>query len=939
MSCSPEILRQWKQLTQKSSEWYQARKKIITASEVSSILELSPYETKYDLFQRKIKQRLETEHIEEEETNPALEWGVKHEPMARNLYKEAPLAPTIHDIHEVGLIHHPTYSFLGASPDGVVEGSDNKYWLLEIKCPYKRVFQEEEKTTPLYIWTQIQIQLEVCNLPFCHLLQCRYILGEKGNSRLVQKKLSTIVRNKEWFEKIALPEIQSFWDLLLRAEKYHSIPCPYPNPKQWISVKNFTGYLLDDPILDWLEVFKYEDGIQEIGEPNYNGSSKSRYDQKYALARSLLASIREYTNKTGEVINEITPLEEKNREAMSSRRFNQTCQILNSESAVLFRPVLMDKKRKIYGIPDMMVRSDMALSWLKKHYKSELLHGFHHLEENVDEVENSYILFCFSLKQPPKKYGDESKESEDMNPSMNKWNRVLQTQYTLYARIVDDILEQETSTTLCAFLGTNYATILNPYEYSDTIRSSVGAIKWAKDLKENGQAWATDLGGKQPPNVHLYPNMCNKYDQTWRHVKTILAERWGELTLLWYCGIAQRNRAHKNNVYTWNETGNHLTPSEVVDAMMAHEETVKKDEKSKRRRIMERMIKLNRTSDKIYHARKIGNLLEPYMDLQEEVQEFFVDFEVLPKAVEWQGKRGRQPDGMIYLNGMGWICPVTKEWKFKSFVAPSLSSGSEYKVIKEWYDTICSVRSQAKAKKAVLYHWSPAEPRFLNKAMTRHYIRGLQDEFETDGFEWRDLMEMFIDAEVVIRGVWGYSVKYVAKGLHKYGILPEVWKDGEKGGDPMIESGETTVGTASGCYRTANRDGIDVNHTAQFDSLRTYNEMDCRVMYDLLKFLRERIYSNSTMETLDPFMSSSPTAIWTSPSQTHGMPIPIEPLVLSNYKKAPSSRKRKRSRNNPYDVKGNSVAERVKKRRKRKRKLCFGSMNYFEDLNYDNLEN
>ena len=202
----------WKKIIQRSPEWYQARRKVLTATDVPSILELSPYESRYDLFQRKRLERKQQHVSLVPTTNPALLWGEKHEELAKKFYDTLPLSSGKRVRHEVGLIHHETYPFLAASPDGVLEkvGEEKKAWLLEIKCPYKRRFQEEEKNIPLHIWVQVQIQLEVCNLPTCHLLQCWY--GDAG--KLLHRKLSTIQRNTDWFQRVALPEICSFWDFL-----------------------------------------------------------------------------------------------------------------------------------------------------------------------------------------------------------------------------------------------------------------------------------------------------------------------------------------------------------------------------------------------------------------------------------------------------------------------------------------------------------------------------------------------------------------------------------------------------------------------------------------------------------------------------------------------------------------------------------------------------
>ena len=43
-------IKKWKLIQQKSKEWFSKRKQIITASDVSSILECNPYTHKFDIF-------------------------------------------------------------------------------------------------------------------------------------------------------------------------------------------------------------------------------------------------------------------------------------------------------------------------------------------------------------------------------------------------------------------------------------------------------------------------------------------------------------------------------------------------------------------------------------------------------------------------------------------------------------------------------------------------------------------------------------------------------------------------------------------------------------------------------------------------------------------------------------------------------------------------
>ena len=73
--------------------------KVITASDVSSILEINPYTSKYDVLQKKINKS--TKVIETEATK----WGEYHEPLAKKYYENMSLLEGKRKVHDVGLIH------------------------------------------------------------------------------------------------------------------------------------------------------------------------------------------------------------------------------------------------------------------------------------------------------------------------------------------------------------------------------------------------------------------------------------------------------------------------------------------------------------------------------------------------------------------------------------------------------------------------------------------------------------------------------------------------------------------------------------------------------------------------------------------------------------------------------------------------------------------
>lgn len=157
-------------IPQRTPEWYEARKSLITASACADALGCNHYKRdggRRDLLFEKAHPELGSKFTQ----NVYTMHGTLFEPIASMLYEEQYSV----DIHEAGLIRHPTISYLGASPDGLAVGGR----MIEIKCPVTRKIKKQGDVKgvicPLHYWIQIQIQLEVCDLDHCDFWQCRII--------------------------------------------------------------------------------------------------------------------------------------------------------------------------------------------------------------------------------------------------------------------------------------------------------------------------------------------------------------------------------------------------------------------------------------------------------------------------------------------------------------------------------------------------------------------------------------------------------------------------------------------------------------------------------------------------------------------------------------------------------------------------------------------
>jgi putative phage-type endonuclease len=145
-------------IEQKTTEWFAARKNMVTASDMAAITDKAKFSSQRDLIIKKCGYDNSANKIYE----PAVNWGNKYEPVANAIYSSRYNVK----IFDFGLLKHPEYTFFGASPDGISELGV----ALEFKCPFKRKLDGAIIDQYYY---QIQGQLEVCNLTYCDYVECK----------------------------------------------------------------------------------------------------------------------------------------------------------------------------------------------------------------------------------------------------------------------------------------------------------------------------------------------------------------------------------------------------------------------------------------------------------------------------------------------------------------------------------------------------------------------------------------------------------------------------------------------------------------------------------------------------------------------------------------------------------------------------------------------
>jgi putative phage-type endonuclease len=244
-------LREIPQPVQRTLAWYIFRWNLITASNAWKAFESQP--TINQLIYEKCQPLKDLNNQDEEEqnkmvnTNTPLHWGQKYEPLSVLLYESMYNTK----VEDFGCIQHSVYKFLGASPDGInVDTNSERFGrMLEIKNVVSRDINGIPKKE---YWTQMQLQMEVCDLDSCDFLETKFVeysdtqsfyndvfIDENGNKNLTMtadKKTKGIImyfhtkESKPFYSYKPLNVISDYdiqcWEET-ELEKYEAAPFNY----------------------------------------------------------------------------------------------------------------------------------------------------------------------------------------------------------------------------------------------------------------------------------------------------------------------------------------------------------------------------------------------------------------------------------------------------------------------------------------------------------------------------------------------------------------------------------------------------------------------------------------------------------------------------------------------------------------------------------------
>ena len=594
---------------------------------------------------------------------------------------------------------------------------------------------------------------------------------------------------------LAVPETDAHWD-------------------EWVSASQTRNHALGHPLIDWLDRHGEAHGFTRDAVDERTDFGAFIMGKGLEFERVVVAHLRGLTD-----VRVILPEGASRSERRDPAAAEATFAALAEGVPIVFQGVLRDAETRTWGAPDLLVRSDVLADLFPDSLSAneaatpapDLGIGARHYR--VVDVKYSTLGLAAGGELGNSGSAPAYKVQTFLyNRALGRLQGYLPPESFLLGRGWTQTRRGETtrgdaSMDRLAPVADGYAS----YVGGRLADQAADAVDWLRRMRREGHGWQAL---PEPSVEELRPN--GKADPgPWKSaVGRILAE--GEdLSRLWQAGPARRRKAHALGVTRWTDP--RLTPEALgMSGAMAE----------KLRAQLE--VNLDRAGPPVRPAR-VAAAREEWLDPP---LEFYVDFETVGDLDDDFARfpeRGGQP--LIFMVGCGHV--EAGEWKFECFIADRLDEPSEARAIDDWFAHMAAVRARlAPGSRAMVVHWSPHETASLETAFDAAVKRHPEKDWRHPDWAWFDFLARVVREEpVVVRGAHGFGLKAVANAMHALGLVETKWDEGPVDG----------LGAMVGAWRcereAANAGGrlIDVD---LMRGIRRYNEVDCKAMMELVRYLR-----------------------------------------------------------------------------------------------------
>ena len=581
----------------------------------------------------------------------------------------------------------------------------------------------------------------------------------------------------------------------------------------WVAAGELRNWCRNDLLIDWLEEYPTIHGLAP-------DEQLPGYDETFDLGRFLMQQGRAFEKAVLADLAQrwqLVHITHRPDEARLLSAAIATQEAMEAGVAIIAGGVLRDPQLRMFGVVDLLVRSDVLGQLSPGAFVGDplelaaigLSHGRHYRVVDVK----------FKTLNILKTTGGLSTSPSDLDTLAQAWvyNEALGRMqgYTPPASyVVGRAWKQgdergDRSWERIARVPHDTVVRGRGSELRDVVQE---AAAWIRRVRTEGAEWRAL---PVPSVAELWPNMKADSGSRWHDAKARIASALAEITLLPRVNTVHRARAHDAGMTRWDDP-------RVSSALLGISN-------EREAALVDAVLAVNRPGG--------VSVLPAHMVAATQVWrqhapiEMFVDFEFVPDLDDdfaaFPRKGGQS---LIFQIGSGTY--KGGAWRFEQFTADDLSLAAEERMIDAWLEHSRAVAAEAGAAiDAVrLIHWSPAETSNFERAYDNARVRHPDRDWPV--LTWFDLLHDVVQAEpLVVRGAFSFSLKPIARSLHALGHIQTLWGEG-------LADGAGAMAGAWNAAVEAERKGVTLGSTEVMREIARYNEVDCRVMAEILDYLR-----------------------------------------------------------------------------------------------------
>lgn len=599
----------------------------------------------------------------------------------------------------------------------------------------------------------------------------------------------------------------------------------YKTEDKWITGTSVANYLNGEPLLDWLDLYYKKYGYNDFritrsitNKINKNFTKINNTQNTNIIMSNGLkfeSKIYEYLqNEYSNIFINVVPNNKINLDKNFTKLNNITIDLIKKGVPIIAQAVLMNNKCRMRGIADLLVRSDH----INKLFKRPVL------KQSEIKLKNKYYYVVIDIKWTSMTLCVDGETIRNEGRFKAYKGQLLIYNYLLgkiqnftppYSFImaknwkIDSKSDPKEGFSCFDLLGKiNYKTRDNDY-----IKKTYDSIEWVHKVRKEG----LNYNPLCPTIKEMCVNMSNQNDNNWIQVKKDIVKKTKDITAIWNITNNHRDKVF-DKIKKWDQ----------VDCSS---QTLGMNDGS-RAKVIDKILNINRQNSIKIFPNKLNLIKDNRFNWKKKFPtDFYIDFETITTTFGEQDDINifnSKTDGqIIFMIGVGY--EENDIFKYEVFKMNNLNLDEEKRILEEFKIFIDEKAKELDKKDKYnirLFHWSQAEYTMMEKAFDRH--PSLLKLWENH-IEWVDMCDVFISEPIVVKDALCFKLKDIGNALYSNGLIDTYWDSNE------LSDGLSAMGFGIKYYQKQNK---TIDDDLMFNKIIKYNKIDCKVVWDIVKMLR-----------------------------------------------------------------------------------------------------